>query len=982
MTVDLDEARASGSSSSPRSHSDAAARVASTLAIPRATYRLQLSPHFSLRNALDVVPYLDALGISHVYASPFLKARPGSEHGYDITDHNALNPEIGDWDDFVRLGDGLRARRMGLILDFVPNHMGIGKADNAWWLDVLEWGRASPYSDYFDIDWMPAQPWLKGRVLLPILGDHYGVVLTRGELTLRFAAGEGTLSAWYHDHRLPLRPGSYTAVIRRGLGAGHAAGADGIESAFERIARDLGRADRPTRRREEARRQVAALQAELAALCAAHAEAARFMANATAAFDGTAGDAESFRALHAVLERQHYRLAFWRVGADEINYRRFFNINELAGIRMENPTLFAAAHRLLGRMIREGRVQGIRLDHIDGLFDPRGYCRKLQGFARANAPQGDPAGRQRFYVVVEKILAHHETLRSDWEIAGTTGYDFTTLVNGLFVDPGNESTWDLLYRDFVGDPGRFRDIVLAAKDTVIETLLSGELNVLANALERLAERDWSTRDYTMKRLRDALKAVVSHFPVYRTYVSERETSAEDRRDIDWAVEQARRSWRGADREVLDFVHDALTGDLTGRGKPFRRSEVLRFAMRFQQYTGPIMAKSMEDTAFYRYPRLLSLNEVGSDPRQFGVSVAAFHHANQQRARDWPHSMLATATHDTKRGEDARLRIDALSEMPAEWRQRVRRWSELARSVRREVEGSPAPSPGDEFMIYQTLLGAWPAELLGASPDRAPLAEFLGRLERYVIKAVREAKVVSSWENPAEAYEAACIGFVRGILSPAHPVLTDLSGFAERVAFVGMLSGLAQLVLRLTAPGVADTYQGTELWDLSLVDPDNRAPVDFAVRSRLLGELPPAASVEAVRAALATWPDGRIKMLVLHRLLRLRRRFAELWLNGSYDPLATSGAHADRLVAFARRHDGQCIVVVAGRLFGTLLPTDARRYDGSVWEDSAVAGHPDLVGTWQDTLTGASVEPAKGGAALPAGRILSVLPVAVLVRAVD
>ncbi|HKA31489.1 MAG TPA: malto-oligosyltrehalose synthase, partial [Candidatus Binatia bacterium] len=672
----------------------------------------------------------------------------------------------------------------------------------------------------------------------------------------------------------------------------------------------------------------------------------------------------------------------WRVGADEINYRRFFNINELAGIRMENPALFDAAHRLLGRMIREGRVQGIRLDHIDGLFDPRAYCRKLQEFARTSAPHGDRHERQRFYVVVEKILARHETLRSDWEIAGTTGYDFISLVNGLFVDPAGESGCDLTYRDFVGDPGPFRDILLAAKDTVIETLLAGELNVLANALERIAERDWSTRDYTMHRLRDALKAVVSHFPVYRTYVDDRRTSAEDRRDIDWAVGQARRSWRGADREVLDLVHDALTGDLARRGKAFRRSEVLRFAMRFQQYTGPIMAKAMEDTAFYRYPRLLSLNEVGGDPRQFGVSLAAFHHANQQRAHDWPHSMLATATHDTKRGEDARVRIDALSEMPGEWRQRVRRWAELARFLRREIEGSPAPSPGDEFMIYQTVLGAWPVELLGAPPSAEALAAFLARIERWVIKAVREAKLLSSWENPAEAYEAACLGFVRGILNPAHPVLSDLSAFAERVAFVGMLSGLAQLVLRLTVPGVADTYQGAELWDLSLVDPDNRAPVDFAALARLLDELRAVASVQAVSAALAGWTDGRIKMLILHRLLCLRRCFAELWLDGSYDPLATSGTHADRLVAFARRHDGTGIVVVTGRLFGTLLLGDARRYDGRVWADSAVAVPPELAGRWRDALTDARVEVDGGRAGLPAAEILSVLPVAVLVRAAD
>jgi (1->4)-alpha-D-glucan 1-alpha-D-glucosylmutase len=957
-----------------------ASGVSDAQAIPLSTYRLQLSPRFTLRDARDVVPYLDALGITHVYASPFLKARPGSEHGYDITDHNALNPEIGDWDDFVRFSDALRAREMGLILDFVPNHMGIGKADNAWWLDVLEWGRSSIYSDYFDIDWMPPQPWLKGRILLPLLGDHYGAALTRGELVLRFAAEVGSLSVWYHEHRLPVRARSYAAVIRRRLGPALSDGArrDGVGSAFERIARDLDRAGRAIRRREETRRQVTALKAELAALCARHAEAARFMADATAAYNGTPGEPDSFRALHALLERQHYRLAFWRVGADEVNYRRFFNINELAGIRMENPALFDVAHRLVGRMIREGRLQGLRLDHIDGLFDPRAYCRRLQEFARAaGAGQRTP-----FYVVVEKILAHHETLRAGWPIAGTTGYEFATLVNGLFVDPAGERGCDAVHRGFTGDARPFQEVLLAAKDTVIETLLAGELNVLANELERIAERDWNTRDYTMRRLRDALKAVVSHFPVYRTYVSDRRITAEDRRDIDWAVAQGRKGWRGPDQEIFDLVHAALTGDLARRGESFRRAEVLRFAMRFQQYTGPIMAKAMEDTAFYRYPRLLSLNEVGGDPRQFGVSVAAFHRANQQRARDWPHSMLATATHDTKRGEDARLRIDALSEMPAEWERRVQRWSELVRSLRREVDGMPAPTPTDEFMIYQTLLGAWPAEFIGRPPDRDALAGFVARIERYVVKAVREAKVASSWENPAEAYEAACVGFVRGALNPAHPFLAELSGFAERVAFIGMLSSLAQTVLRLTAPGVPDTYQGTESWDLSLVDPDNRVPVDFAARDRLLRETraPETSGAGGARAALGTWPDGRIKMLVLHRLLRLRRRLANVCLSGSYAPLATSGAQADHLVAFMRRHGGDRIVVVTGRLFASLPGGAGRDYDGSAWGDSMVAARSDLAGRWHDALSGASVDVDGGESGLAAARMLSVLPAAVLVRA--
>lgn len=935
------------------------------------TYRLQFGPQFRLADATALVPYLASLGISHIYASPLLKARPGSEHGYDITDYNALNPEIGGWDDFVAFTDALKARGMGLILDFVPNHMGIGQADNAWWLDVLEAGRGSPYAEFFDIEWEPQSVPLRGKVLLPLLGAHYGDVLTKGELQLRFAPEEGTLSIWYHEHRLPLRARSYAAVIRRGLGRAEAPALGAADrTALERLAESfdtLRRASR--RRRDDAARRAASLKGELAALCRAEGPAG-FMAEAAASLNGVPDNADSFRPLHALLEHQFYRLAFWRVAADEINYRRFFNINELAGVRMENRTLFERAHALVGRMIAEGRIDGIRLDHVDGLFDPEAYCRHLQHFAQARRP---PGARGPFYIAVEKILARHESLRKSWPIAGTTGYEFANLVNGLFVDPAGEPVCTEAYAEFAGRPQDFDTTAQASKEIAIETLLAGELSVLADALDRISERHWNTRDYTRQRLRDALKAVVKYFPVYRTYVSGKGVSAEDRRDIEWAVAQARRGWSGADREIFDFVRDALTGDLARRGKPFRRAEVLRFAMRFQQYTGPIMAKSLEDTAFYRFHRLISLNEVGGDPRQFGVSVAAFHRANQERAARWPTTMLAVATHDTKRGDGARLRIDTISEFAGEWRQRVARWAELNRALRREVDGAMAPSRNDEYLIYQSLLGAWPSGAGAAHAMSAgtPLAD---RLERFLVKALREAKAETSWDNPNEPYEAACCAFSRALLErEPNPFLADFAEFAARADIFGMLNGLSQTVLHLTVPGIPDIYQGGEVWNYSLVDPDNRAPVDFAHRQALLAGAMPIDKAEAWN----NWSDGSIKMRVLSTLLRLRRQDPALFRDGGYEPLAAEGARADHLVAFARRRGGGAAIILAGRLFATLLGADARRYEAGAWQDTHLALPRDLEGAWSDALTGAVLSAQDGR--LAARACLSDLPTAVLVR---
>jgi (1->4)-alpha-D-glucan 1-alpha-D-glucosylmutase len=910
-------------------------------AVPTATYRLQFNDHFTFADAADLVPYLRDLGISHVYASSYLKARPGSAHGYDIIDHNALNPEIGSAADFERYCDALRDAGIGQILDFIPNHMGIGYADNRFWLDVLEWGAASPFAGFFDINWTPRQPNLRGKVLVPMLGDHYGHVLERGELQLKFDPETGSFSVWYFQHRFPIHPRCYHVIL------------GDIDPELKRLAVTVAEVN------ETAMRSVGEkLQQDLAGFVQGNPGHLEQVDEAARRFDGEVGNPESFRALHDLLEQQAYRLAFWRVAADEINYRRFFDINELAGIRMENPEVFAYAHKLVGQLIVDGKLHGLRLDHIDGLQDPGGYLARLRDFASARSASS--------YITVEKILARHERLRPDWPVDGTTGYDFINLVNGLYVDADGKQAMDRTYRRFLDRSADFDEILYTCKLLVMETMLSSELNRLAAGLDAISERHWSTRDYTEERLRAALREVVACFPVYRTYVTDRGMSPDDRRDIDWAVKQAQRSYVGPDPEILDFVRAALTLDLTEWSPSFDRVEILRFALRFQQYTGPVMAKAMEDTSFYRYNRLLSLNEVGGDPRQFGVTVSAFHHLMQERAKSWPNAMSALSTHDTKRGADLRARLNVLSELAPEWNQRVRRWASLNRYKRGKVNGDPAPSPNDEYAIYQTMLGAWPARA-------GEIDTFCERLKGAVLKSIREAKRRTSWSNPNEAYESACLRFVERLLETdrTNPFLDDFLTFQQRVARLGVLNGLSQLVVTLTAPGVPDTYQGCDLWDFNMVDPDNRRPVDFALRRRLLAEIGAADPRVLLRDSLADWHDGKVKLATAAALLRCRREHADLFRQGSYEPLAIEGPLSHHLIAFRRRAGDSSCIVIAGRLFARMLG-DQAHYDSATWQDARIA-LPDDPATLTNVLTGTAVS----GAELQLGEILADAPVAVL-----
>ncbi|MFO1154059.1 MAG: malto-oligosyltrehalose synthase [Rhodospirillales bacterium] len=963
---------------------------------PRATYRVQFGPDFGFTQAEAIVPYLAALGISHLYASPYLKARPGSSHGYDITDHNAFNPEVGDAVSFDSLAAALAHHQMGQILDFVPNHMGIGKADTPWWLDVLEWGEESPYAHYFDIDWTPAKPELRGKVLVPSLGDHYGKILPTGDLRLVFDGETGTFSIWYFDNRFPVTPTQYGKI----LSLAHAqvkadpAFPGELLVEFELILAgftNLARGGRAVRQRAVRRGKADRLKAQLATLVAANPRLAAAIDVALVEINGRPGDAASFTRLHRILEGQSWRLAYWRVAAEEINYRRFFQINDLAGIRIEVPEVFEAAHNLVFRLIGEGKLHGLRIDHIDGLFDPEQYLVRLQkriGEIRAAAGRTD--GDQPFYVVVEKILAAHERLRDSWPIAGTTGYDSLVRTNSLFVESAAEVELDRCYRDFTGSNIPFEELVYRCKTLAMDQELASELRVLANEFNKLTETNWLTRDYTLVGLRQAMREIVACFPVYRTYVSRGGAHAEDRRDLDWAILRGRRRSLRADTTIFDFIQGVLTTDL-GRGRPpqFNRAEVQRLAKKFQQYTGPVMAKGVEDTAFYRFNRLVSLNEVGGDPLRFGQSVSACHKSIQAQAKAWPLAMLASATHDTKRGEDCRARINVLSERAEEWSARVQRWATLNARLKATVEDRPAPTANDEYLFYQTMVGAWPLECSGeADLDPTVLAAFRDRVVAYMTKAVREAKANSSWTAPQAAYEDALATFVGKALSvgQTNPFLADFRTFHASIERAGALNGLAQTVLKLTLPGVPDIYQGCELWDLSLVDPDNRRPVDYETRRQMLASIEErfadGGDVAAARSLLDRWQDGAIKLFVVWRLLALRRRHPELFTGGRYINLTVRGAAADHIFAFARRNREEAIVVAVPRLSTRLSTSGGWPLGAAAWGDTRVIlPNPLGLNGGRDILTAEPIETSArlngSGVRLAAAELFKDLPVAIV-----
>lgn len=922
--------------------------------IPRATYRVQLHAGFDFDAAAAIVPYLAALGISHLYVSPITMARPGSRHGYDVVDHTRINPELGGEAGLDRLCAALHSASMGLLVDFVPNHMGVGGAHNPVWLDVLEWGQEAGHAKWMDIDWHPAEETLEGKLLVPFLGAPYGEVLESGALALHFDPGGGRYAIWYHEHCFPVCPRSYHTILQ------HAPAA--LPQSITTMAEELRRAAP-----QEARTVAAALKAELAALAAssrgnAHLEAA------AEAFAGRAGDPRSFRALHKLLEQQAYRLSYWRVAADEINYRRFFDINDLAGLRVEDQAVFERLHVLLFALIRAGKVSGVRLDHVDGLYDPADYCRKLQ--AEAGRCLGDEAGERPLYLLVEKILAPFERLPAAWPVHGTTGYDFMSQATGLLIAPDSEQRMTRIYQRFVPEARDFATEVERAKPQILRNNLSSEFTVLARRLTRLAKRHRGTRDFTYHAIREALTDIVARFPVYRTYIAEGAASETDERYITWATRRAIKAPGLVDDTVYEFIrHVLLARWRPDDGEIHDAGEIREIARKFQQLTGPVTAKSVEDTAFYRHTRFIALNEVGSEPSRWGVSVAAFHHEAAGRSEETPAAMLTTATHDHKRGEDVRARLAVLSELPEVWTQALRRFSRLNRSRRRRVADAPAPSRSAEYLYYQTLAGAWPMHL--SAGDGAQLAEFAARIEACMIKSAREAKLETHWARPDESYEVGLVDFVRDTLDPerSKAFLRELKRLVDRITPAGAINSLAQAVLKYTTPGVPDLYQGTEYWDLSLVDPDNRRPVDYAARRAVLEQY---GSLGDLRPLLGRWRDGSLKLALLAALLAARRRRPALFAGGSYEPIEATGPAAHRLLAFVRRQGEQALLVVVPRLVAEAVREPERlELDGDAWADTLLAPEVQGFAGARHLFTGAAMSDLRPGA------LLASFPVCVL-----
>jgi len=879
---------------------------------------------------------------------------------------------------------------MGQIFDVVPNHMGVMGSDNDWWLDVLENGMSSPYAGFFDVDWLPVNAELANKVLVPVLGDHYGAVLERGELRLEFDRAAGSFSVLYHENRFPVDPREYPRIIEPALNAAAGQGLPAPERAeLSSLSAAFGhlplRHDMAPERMAERQRDKELLKRRFARLVARAPGIDEAIGSALPVLNGVPGEPSSFEALHELLEVQAYRLAYWRVASDEINYRRFFDINALAALRMENDAAFETTHGFVLDLAAAGKIDGLRIDHPDGLYDPEHYLRRLQErYARLAGVElvstdGRPA--RPLYVVAEKITAHHEYVPESWAVHGTTGYRFAAVVNGLFVDASAKGRFDRIYRTFVRDAEDFEEAAYNAKGVIMRSALASELTVLTAELLRIARADRHTRDYTFNTLRRALAEVVACFPVYRTYITGK-ASAQDRRYIDWAVGQARRRSRDADVTVFEFVRGVLLAQAPDEAPPELRARRLAFAMKFQQFTAPVAAKGVEDTAFYRYNRLLSLNEVGGDPRAFGISLPAFHQASLDRARNWPHTMLATSTHDCKRAEDVRMRINALSEVPAEWAAKLQRWRRLNRSKKRRVEDQPAPSANDEYFIYQTLVGTWPLE----DPDAQSLRVYHERIEQYLIKAAREAKVRTSWMNVNEAYEAAIAGFLSGLLRTPerNAFLADFAGFARRMAHIGMFHSLSQIVIKTASPGVPDFYQGSELWQLHLVDPDNRRAVDYDVRQKLLAELQagfdaaPEERVVRARALLDQLGDGRAKLFVTWKSLAARREHHALFMSGDYVPLATKGVHAERLCAFARVRESAAAVVIVPRLAGSLLETSGAPLGNEVWSDTRVVLTARIAGRYHNIFTAENVT-SNDACELTVAEALANFPVAMLLR---
>ncbi len=958
--------------------------------IPIATYRLQLNYLLKFSDAKSIVPYLHELGISDCYASPYFLAKKGSLHGYDVLDHNQINPEIGTDEEYNEFVKELKKYEMGQILDIVPNHMSIIQKENVWWMDVLENGQSSVYADFFDIEWKPVKDELENRVLLPILGGQYGQVLENQELNLRFE--EGAFFVCYFDKTFPVEPTSYHKILEFRVGD--------LEMEIEKYHPHLlellsiitalthlpPHTEKSKPKRMERRREKEIIKKRLLNLYNDSDQIRSFIDQNLRIFNGNKENPKSFDLLDELLDRQVYRLSYWRVATEEINYRRFFDINELAAIRMENPVVFDEIHKLTLKLIKEGKVTGLRVDHPDGLYNPFEYFYRLQkgcfvqiclqkleremSGKQETEPLNDPSSptleerignlydqelfknfssplRTFFYVVGEKILTKGERMPDDWAVSGTVGYVFLNPVNGIFIATQNAKALDRIYTRFIGSKIDYQDLFYEKKKLIMLTAMSSETNTLGHDLDRISEKDRHSRDFTLNSLTIAIIEAIACFPVYRTYVTSCGVIERDRRYIEQTISKAKRKNPALNATIFDFLKNVLLLQYPEDFKETDKTEWLDFTMRFQQVCAPIMAKGLEDTLFYVYNRFVSQNEVGGAPEKFGTTLEAFHGQNIERSKFWPNGLIATSTHDTKRSEDVRARLNVLSEIPEEWRKSLYDWSRTNKGKKVVVDGQAVPDRNEEYLLYQTLIGAWPVH-----PMNEPDYEiFQKRIKDYMLKAIREAKVNSSWISPNTAYEEAMLNFIASILShrQKNSFLKDFEILQKKVSYFGMFNSLSQTLLKIASPGVPDFYQGTEIWDFSLVDPDNRRPVDFHIRKEMLRDLkkkmsvPGSNLINLPRDLVQKWEDGSIKLYVTFRSLNYRKENHRLFLEGTYIPLVSDGDRKDHVCAFARKGEAETVLVIVPRFLTRLMQIDEMPFGKEVWGDSSIVIPKEIAG---------------------------------------
>ena len=872
--------------------------------VPGATYRIQFNKDFRFEQARSLIPFLHRLGITDLYASPVFQARPGSTHGYDITDPSKLNPELGTPQEFDQLVADLHASDMRLMIDIVPNHMATS-SENPWWMDVLENGSASEYAAFFDIEWGHHTPAVQDKILIPILGEPYGSALESQKLELKL--DEAGLRIVYYAATLPVDPAGYHAVLSHHL-SDLLSKLDPAEVSLKEFGLVLELAERLPGRAvtdweevEARRRDTRLLKAKLWEVYSGFPIVRDFIDHTLREYKGTPGDPASFDLLDRLIARQPYELTYWKVARERINYRRFFDVSDLVALRTQDPKVFEATHGLIFEWLKHGQVSGLRIDHIDGLYDPLAYLSQLQD--QASAQSGAPV-----YIAVEKILSGDETLHVEWPVAGTTGYDFLGAVNNVFVDPAGLKALDATYQQFIGRPVIFAELAYSQKKKVMEDLFAVEIQTLALQLGLIAERYRHSRDISPQQLSHALREVTASLPVYRTYTREYRISSQDRAYIEDAVENGRKRSPGVDSAAFDFVRRVLLVDMPDD------EDTLRFVMRWQQITGPIMAKGVEDTTLYLYNRLISMNDVGGSPEP--VSIERFHKFNMDRQVHWSGAMNATSTHDTKRSEDVRARINLLSEMPALWTRHVNRWRRWNLAKLGKFEGRAAPDLNEEYLIYQTLLGAWPIEN--------------NRLKEFMIKALREGKTHSSWLNQNHDYEGLVTAFVDSILDDhnPNPFLADFRRFHQRIAFFGAINSLSQTLLKMTCPGVPDFYQGAIGWDFSLVDPDNRRP------------------------AQVPDPQGpaHTKLFLISKVLQFRKAHPDLFNMGEYVPLSGAALAAEHSISFARRRGDEWIIAVVPRFLTALSALEKMPLGRRFWKDAGISLPSEAPPKWRNILT--------------------------------